>query len=221
MKSVEIAPSILSANFLKLGDEIKDVYLSGAKYLHFDVMDGHFVPNISFGAPILKWISKNKKMILDVHLMISDPLKYVFSFAEAGADIITFHYECYDDETKILECINKIRENNVKVGMSIKPNTGVEEVIKFLPLLDLVLVMSVEPGFGGQKFIESSLAKIKELKKYREANNLDFMIEVDGGINKETGALSRAAGADVLVAGSFIFNNINRKEAIDSLKEVK
>ena len=217
MKKVEVSPSILSANFLELEKDILDVYLGGAKYLHFDVMDGHFVPNISFGPYILSQISKKHYLINDVHLMISDPLKYADEFIKSGADIITFHYEAYDDETKIYQLIDKIKSNHVKVGISIKPKKEVKKIIKFLPLVDLVLVMSVEPGFGGQKFIEDSLNKIKELDKLRKENNFLYLIEVDGGINQETSLLCKEAGVDILVAGSYIYNKDNRKMAIESL----
>ena len=186
MKKVEVSASILSANFLELEKDILDVFEGGSKYLHFDVMDGHFVPNISFGPYILSQISKKHLLINDVHLMISDPLKYVDEFIKSGADIVTFHYESYDDETKIYQLIDKIKSNHVKVGISIKPKTEVEKIIKFLPLVDLVLVMSVEPGFGGQKFMGDSLIKIKQLDELRKENNFTYLIEVDGGINKET-----------------------------------
>ena len=217
MKKVEVSASILSANFLELEKDILDVFEGGSKYLHFDVMDGHFVPNISFGPYILSQISKKHLLINDVHLMISDPLKYVDEFIKSGADIVIFHYESYDDETKIYQLIDKIKSNHVKVGISIKPKTEVEKIIKFLPLVDLVLVMSVEPGFGGQKFMDDSLIKIKQLDELRKENNFTYLIEVDGGINKETSLLCKEAGVDILVAGSYIYNKDNRKMAIESL----
>lgn len=216
-KEIIIAPSILSADFLNLEKEIKDVYEGGAKFLHFDVMDGHFVPNISFGAPILKCISKNKLLFNDVHLMIDNPQKYAIDFIKAGADLITFHYEAMHSNEEIIGFINFLKSNDVKAGLSIKPNTKVEQIKDFLPLIDLVLVMSVEPGFGGQKFNEIALDKIEELDIIRRQSGFKYLIEVDGGINKETGLLCKTKGVDVLVAGSYIYNKDNRKEAIDSL----
>ena len=216
-KEIIIAPSILSADFLNLEKEIKDVHEGGAKFLHFDVMDGHFVPNISFGAPILKCISKNKLLFNDVHLMIDNPQKYAIDFIKAGADLITFHYEAMHSNEEIIDFVNFLKSNDVKAGLSIKPNTKVEQIKEFLPLIDLVLVMSVEPGFGGQKFNEIALDKIETLDKIRRQNDFKYLIEVDGGINKETGLLCKTKGADVLVAGSYIYNKDNRKEAIDSL----
>ena len=216
-KEIIIAPSILSADFLNLKKEIKDVYEGGAKFLHFDVMDGHFVPNISFGAPILKCISKNKLLFNDVHLMIDNPQKYAIDFIKAGADLITFHYEAMHSNEEIIGFINFLKSNDVKAGLSIKPNTKVEQIKDFLPLIDLVLVMSVEPGFGGQKFNEIALDKIEELDIIRRQSGFKYLIEVDGGINKETGLLCKTKGVDVLVAGSYIYNKDNRKEAIDSL----
>ena len=217
MKKVEVSPSILSANFLNLEKDILDVYKGGAKYLHFDVMDGHFVPNISFGSVILKQISKEHLLINDVHLMITDPDKYLLDFINSGADIITFHYEALKSDDEIFALINRIKSYKVKVGISVKPNTNVDAIAKFLPFVDLVLVMSVEPGFGGQKFMFNSVEKIKNLVKIREESDYNFLIEVDGGINNETSKLCIEAGVDILVAGSYIYNKEDKKAAIESL----
>ena len=217
MKKVEVSPSILSANFLNLEKDILDVYKGGAKYLHFDVMDGHSVPNISFGSVILKQISKEHLLINDVHLMITDPDKYLLDFINSGADIITFHYEALKSDDEIFALINRIKSYKVKVGISVKPNTNVDAIAKFLPFVDLVLVMSVEPGFGGQKFMFNSVEKIKNLVKIREESDYNFLIEVDGGINNETSKLCIEAGVDILVAGSYIYNKEDKKAAIESL----
>ena len=217
MKEILIAPSILSADFSSLYDEIKSLKEDGASYLHFDVMDGHFVNNISFGSYVLNCISKKVDLIKDVHLMITDPLKYYLDFVKAGADLITFHYEAIKEE-EILLLINKIRENNVKVGISIKPNTDVKKVEPYLSFVDLILIMSVEPGFGGQEFIESSLEKINYLDKKRKENNFLYKIEVDGGINNLTAPKVIENGADILVSGSYIFKSKDRKSAIKLLK---
>ena len=218
MSKVYIAPSILSADFNNLGNEIKLIEKLGAEYLHFDVMDGHFVPNISFGVPVLANIAHTHKMINDVHIMISEPLKYIEKFAQAGADIITFHYEACDDENQVNRVIDLIHKHNVKAGISIKPNTPVEVLEPFLKDVDLVLVMSVEPGFGGQSFISSALDKISFLRKKIEQNNYKYVIEVDGGINAETGKLCKEAGVDILVAGSYLFGHKDIKERMESLR---
>ena len=217
MKKVEIAPSILNADFKNLESEIKKVENLGVRFLHFDVMDGHFVPNISFGAPILASISKIHNMINDVHLMISDPLKYVPDFVKAGADLITFHYESYEEKEKILETIKLIKSSNIKCGISIKPATTVEEILPYLDKVDLVLVMSVEPGFGGQKFNPVALEKIKELNRLKDKNNYHYLIEVDGGINAETAISCRSAGVDVLVCGTYLYRSKSLKEDYEKL----
>ncbi len=220
MKKVFVAASILSADFRKLNDEIIPLKEEGVDYLHFDVMDGHFVNNISFGSYVLNCIKDSTSLIKDVHLMITDPNKYYLDFVKAGADIITFHYEAIKEE-EIIPLIRKIKDSNVKVGLSIKPSTSVEEIKEFLPFLDLVLVMSVEPGFGGQKFIPNSLNKINLLNKLKEENHYSYLIEVDGGINDETASDVIKNGVDILVSGSYIFKSKNRKESISKLKEVK
>lgn len=218
MKNVYIAPSILSADFAKLGEEISLVESLGAEYLHFDVMDGHFVPNISFGVPVLKSISGIHQMVNDVHIMISDPAKYVEAFADAGADIITFHYEACYDEDEVQDVINLIHACGVKAGLSIKPKTPVEVLTPFLEDLDLVLIMSVEPGFGGQSFIPEALDKISFLRKIIDANNYECLIEVDGGINDKTGPLCKEAGVDILVAGSYLFGKEDIKERMELIR---
>ena len=215
----EVSISILNANFLHLEDEILKAKNLGIKYLHFDVMDGHFVPNISFGAPILECISHKYSLINDVHLMISDPKKYVDDFIKAGADIITFHYEAIAEETNIHELIKEIKDKNIKVGLSIKPHTDVKVLLPFLNELDLVLVMSVEPGFGGQKFMPLSLDKIEFLSKYKSKNSLKYLIEVDGGINNITFKECKKAGADITVIGSYLFKSKNIKESFDLLSD--
>lgn len=212
-----ISPSLLSANFSRLGQEIADIEKTEAKWLHYDVMDGHFVPNISFGYSILKDVRKVTDLVLDVHLMISDPLFYLDESIKAGADYITFHLEAYQDMAKTKQTIQKIKEAHLKAGISIKPNTDVEDVLPLLEILDMVLVMSVEPGFGGQSFMESCLPKIKLLKEYISQNHLDCLVEVDGGINAQTAKLVKEAGVDVMVAGSYIFNKDDRKKAVTSL----
>ncbi len=218
MKEVMIAPSILSADFAKLGEEIKLVEDLGAEYLHFDVMDGHFVPNISFGIPVLKSISKLHNMVNDVHIMISEPKKYIQKFADAGAQIITFHYEACNSLQEVREVIDLIHDSGVKAGLSIKPNTPVEVLDPFLEDLDLVLVMSVEPGFGGQSFIPEALNKISYLRNRIDQFDYDCLIEVDGGINEKTGHLCAEAGVDILVAGSYLFGQKDIAERMESLR---
>ena len=218
MKKVEISPSILASDFKNLDHEIKDIVNGGAKYLHFDVMDGLFVNNISFGIPVLKSLKEGDyPLIFDVHLMIVNPEKYIEEFLKAGADIITIHYEAVNP-VDIERISNMVHIENKKLGLSIKPKTTVSEIREYLKFVDLVLVMSVEPGFGGQKFIDNSILKIEELNTLKEKYNYNYLIEVDGGVNIETAKLCKEAGVDVLVAGSYIFKNKNRKEAIDSLR---
>lgn len=212
---VKIAPSLLSANFTCLNDEIKKI--ETAQWIHYDVMDGHFVPNISFGYSILNDISKITDMYLDVHLMISEPAKYVDKFIASKASLIVFHYEAVVKD-EIRDLINYIKSQNVNVGIAIKPGTSIDVLLPFLSKIDLVLVMSVEPGFGGQKFNSAALDKISNLAKLKKEYNYHYLIEVDGGINETTAKLCRQAGADVLVAGSYIFSSDDYSEAIESLR---
>ena len=218
MKKIIVAPSILSADFNKLNQEMKTVEQAGAEWLHFDVMDGHFVPNISFGIPVLKSIAHSHNMVNDVHIMISDPLKYAQEFIKAGAQYLTFHYEACRDEKEVQEVIDLIHKCGAKAGVSIKPKTPVEVLDKFLPSIDLALIMSVEPGFGGQSFIPTALDKIAYLRRVIDAKNLKCLIEVDGGINNQTAKICVDVGVDVLVAGSYLFGHEDIEERIKGLK---
>lgn len=214
MAKIIVSPSILSADFANLERDIKLVERNGADWIHVDVMDGHFVPNITIGIPVVKSIKKVTTLPLDVHLMIENPEKYIEGFANAGADILTFHYEAVKKEN-IKPLITNIKNLGVKVGLSIKPKTQPEEILEFLPDLNLVLVMTVEPGFGGQKFMTDCAEKIKVIKQHATQN---LFIQVDGGINAETGEICTKYGANSLVAGSYIYKAENIKEAISSLK---
>ncbi|MFV0479077.1 MAG: ribulose-phosphate 3-epimerase [Anaerorhabdus sp.] len=211
-----IAPSVLSLDYSRFNEQLDLIHQSKATWLHFDVMDGHFVPNLTFGPDILKAFKKSSSLFLDVHLMVSDPVMFSSVFIEAGADCITFHYEALKSDEEIVELIHKIKEKNCKVGMSIKPKTSTDVLTPILPLIDLVLVMSVEPGFGGQPFMTESLERIKALKNKINELGCKTQIEVDGGINKETGKYCAEAGADILVAGSYIFKQ-DIIEAVESL----
>lgn len=199
-----LSPSILSADFCKLGEQIKEVEQAGAEYLHIDVMDGLFVPSISYGMPVIASIRKCSNIFLDVHLMIEKPERYVQEFAESGADLINFHLEATE---QVPETIEKIRQLGKKVGITIKPNTPAEAVGPFLDKVDMVLVMTVEPGFGGQKLIPECLEKVKVIRKLVQERNLKTDIEVDGGINADNVKLALEAGANVIVAGSAVFKN--------------
>ena len=219
MKKIKISPSILSADFSQLGNEIKRLEDGGADMIHVDVMDGHFVPNLTIGPPVIKALRNYTKLPFDVHLMIAPVHKYIKNYAEAGADIITIHPEATDNLKK---SINHIKELGKKVGISLNPNTKIDIIKEFLNEINLVLIMSVHPGFGGQKFITEVLIKIKELKKIKDQQNLNFDIEVDGGINFDNSKLAIEAGANILVSGTTIFknNNGNIKKNIDTLKKI-
>lgn len=213
---VKIAPSVLALDFTKFKEQVEEMD-KHADWVHFDVMDGHFVPNISYGPKVLEEVKKVSDIFADVHIMVSNPMEVAKWFIEAKADLITFHIEAVRDLEEAKEVINFIKDNNTQVGISIKPNTEVSAIEDLIADLDLVLVMSVEPGFGGQSFIEDSLRKVKQLKALKDENNYAYHIEIDGGINAETGKLAREAGCDVLVAGSYVFNG-NVEERINSLK---
>ena len=201
--AVKISPSVLTADFLDLKNDIEKLEKAGVDMLHLDVMDGIFVPNISFGVPVIKSIKKYSNVPLDVHLMIDRPQRYIKEFAEV-ADILGFHYEAGSD---VAETLKEIKSYGVKTCLTIKPNTTAEEIFEFLPLCDMVLVMSVEPGFGGQSFMPSALPKLEALKKECERQGLNVDLEVDGGINGDTAELAVKAGANVLVAGSYLFSD--------------
>ena len=219
MKKIQISPSILSADFSQLGNEIKRLIDAGADMVHVDVMDGHFVPNLTIGPPVIKALKKNSSIPFDVHLMISPVHKYIEAFADAGADIITIHPEATED---LQSSINKIKELKKKVGISLNPETKIDVVKKFLNQIDLILIMSVNPGFGGQKFMPEVLKKIKDLVDIQKKEGINFDIEIDGGINFENSKTAIEAGANILVSGTTIFksNNGDIKKNIDLLKSL-
>lgn len=206
-----VSPSLLAADFCNLGRDVKMLEESSAKWIHFDVMDGVFVPNISFGIPVLESVRKNTSLFLDVHLMITEPEKYIQQFSRAGADLITFHVEA---TSKTEQIIKEIHSLGKKAGISIKPNTDIDTILPFLKDIDLVLIMSVEPGFGGQKFIESTLQKTAELDRIRKEKGFNFLLEMDGGISFDNAGNVFGSGCDVIVAGSAVF------KAADPVREI-
>jgi ribulose-phosphate 3-epimerase len=215
---IKIAPSILAADFSKLGEEIKEVDQGGADYIHVDVMDGHFVPNITIGPLIVEAIRPMTRLPLDVHLMIENPDQYIPSFVHAGADIISVHVEACPH---LHRTIHMIKELGVKAGVVLNPATPVDSIKHIIADVDLVLLMTVNPGFGGQSFIEPVMTKVKEVKKLVDAIDKDIDIEIDGGVNPETAKLCVEAGANVLVAGSAVYGKDNRKEAIETIRQAR
>jgi ribulose-phosphate 3-epimerase len=217
LPSIEIAPSILAADFSRLGEEIAAVERGGAHMLHVDVMDGHFVPNISIGVPVVSSLRKATSLLLDVHLMIEEPGRYVGAFADAGADMISVHQEATPHLDRVLAAI---RERDVKAGVVVNPATPVATLSEVLPVVDFVLVMSVNPGFGGQNFISGSLEKLRQLKEHRSRYNYGYRIEVDGGLCLENVANAVRAGAEIIVAGTSVFHTEDPAEAVRRLRQV-
>ena len=214
MKKIILSPSALSCDFANAGVQIQQAKDGGAEYLHLDVMDGIFVPNISFGQPVVKSLRKCTDLVFDVHLMITEPIRYIEDFAKAGADIITVHVEACQDVEATLK---KIKDCGKGVGLSIKPKTPISDIIKYLPMCDLVLVMTVEPGFGGQKFMADMMPKVKELREYAESNGLSYDISIDGGVGCDNAKLCVENGANILVAGSSVLAKEDIKDAASKL----
>lgn len=216
MSKIIISPSLLAMDYSQMSEQLDELKASNAEWLHFDVMDNHFVPNLTFGPDLLKGIKKRTNLFMDVHIMVDDPLSVSKMFQKAGADGITFHIEACKSDDEVKEVIEFLKESRVKVGLSIKPSTPLEAIVPYLEDLDLLLLMSVEPGFGGQSFMESVLEKIVYFKNVRYKEGFHYLIQIDGGINDKTGAQAKEAGADVLVAGSYIFKD----EIYDSIQSL-
>ena len=213
-KNVILSPSLLSCDFAKIGDELKDIENCGVKFIHLDVMDGHFVPNISFGVPVIKSIRKSSTLVFDTHLMISDPEKYIKQFVDAGSDYVTFHVEADCDPGRMIDAIHAL---GAKAGISVKPKTDAEAIFEYLPYVDLVLVMTVEPGFGGQSYMHGMLPKITAIRRELDRIGSEALLSVDGGIGVGTAGITVEAGADMLVAGSAVFGKPDRKKACEDI----